>query len=198
MMDHSTYLAVFGDHTINSVDFFLDASNPRRQDLLRQIRDEAKRWGLPVTTRDQVHGNILGVFDATFAVTRSMRVMTIIVAFFGIAGALLALFMERQREFGIYRALGFSTRQVAGVTLMEGLGMGIVSFLLSTGVGTVLSLLLIRVINLRSFNWTVFFHFSWEPYLLAAATAILASVGAAAYPIWRVYRTYPQMQIREE
>ena len=54
--------------------------------------------------------------------------------------------------------------------------------------GTVLSLLLIRVINLRSFNWTVFFHFSWEPYLLAAATAILASVGAAAYPIWRVYR----------
>ena len=198
MMDHSTYLAVFGDHTINSVDFFLDASNPRRQDLLRQIRNEAKRWGLPVTTRDQVHGNILGVFDATFAVTRSMRVMTIIVAFFGIAGALLALFMERQREFGIYRALGFSTRQVAGVTLMEGLGMGIVSFLLSTGVGTVLSFLLIRVINLRSFNWTIFFHFAWEPYLLAAATAILASLGAAAYPIWRVYRTYPQMQIREE
>ena len=198
MMDHGTYLAVFGDHTINSVDFFLDAGNPRRQDLLREIRDKAKRWGLPVTTRDQVHGNILAVFDATFAVTRSMRVMTIIVAFFGIAGALLALFMERQREFGIYRALGFPTRLVAGVTLMEGLGMGIVSFLLSTGVGTVLSLLLIRVINLRSFNWTIFFHFAWEPYLLAAATAILASLGAAAYPIWRVYRTYPQMQIREE
>ena len=198
MMDHSTYLEVFGDHTINSVDFFLDARNPRRRDILLEIRDRAKRWGLPVTTRDQVHGNILAVFDATFAVTRSMRVMTIIVAFFGIAGALLALFMERQREFGIYRALGFSTHQVAGVTLMEGVGMGIVSFLLSTGVGTVLSLLLIRVINLRSFNWTIFFHFSWEPYLLAAATAILASLGAAAYPIWRVYRTYPQMQIREE
>ena len=198
MMDHSTYLAVFDDHTINSVDFFLDARNPRRPDILLEIRDRAKKWGLPVTTHDQLHENILGVFDATFAVTRSMRVMAIIVAFFGIAGALLALFMERQREFGIYRALGFSTRQVAAMTLMEGLGMGIVSFLLSTGVGTVLSLLLIRVINLRSFNWTIFFHFAWEPYLLAAATAILASVGAAAYPIWRVYRTYPQMQIREE
>ena len=198
MMDRLTYLAVFGDHTINSVDFFLDPRNPRRQDVLLQIRERAKRWGLPVTTRDQLHGNILAVFDATFAVTRSMRVLAIIVAFFGIAGALLALFMERQREFGIYRALGFSTRQVAGMTLMEGLGMGIVSLLLSTGVGTALSLLLIRVINLRSFNWTIFFHFSSEPYLLAAATAILASLGAAAYPIWRVYRTYPQMQIREE
>jgi hypothetical protein len=28
--------------------------------------------------------------------------------------------------------------------------------------------------------------------------AVLASLGAAVYPIWKVYRTYPQMQIREE
>ena len=198
MMDRSTYLRIFDDHTINSVAVFLDADNPRRQEILQKVRRRAESLGLPVATRDQLHGSILNVFDSTFAVTRSMRILAIIVAFFGIAGALLTLFMERQREFGIYRALGFSTRQVASMTLMEGLGMGIVSFLLSTGVGTVLSLLLIRVINLRSFNWTIFFHFSWEPYLLAAATAVLASLGAAAYPIWKVYRTYPQMQIREE
>ena len=191
-------MRIFDDHTINSVAVFLDADNPRRQELLQKVRRRAESLGLPVATRDQLHGSILNVFDSTFAVTRSMRILAIIVAFFGIAGALLTLFMERQREFGIYRALGFSTRQVAGMTLMEGLGMGIVSFLLSTGVGTVLSLLLIRVINLRSFNWTIFVHFAWEPYLLAAATAILASLGAAAYPIWSVYRTYPQMQIREE
>ena len=65
-------------------------------------------------------------------------------------------------------------------------------------VGTVLAVLLIRVINLRSFNWTIFFHPSLEPYLLTAVTAIAASIGAAVYPIWKVCRTYPQMQIREE
>jgi len=198
MMDRSTYLRAFDDHTINSLGIFVDPGNPRRQDLLKEVRRRAESRGLPVETRDQLHGNILAVFDSTFAVTRSMRILAIVVAFFGIAGALLTLFMERQREFGIYRALGFSTRQVAGMTLMEGLGMGLVSFLLSIGVGTVLGLMLIRVINLRSFNWTIFFYPAWEPYLLAAATAILASLGAAAYPIWKVYRTYPQMQIREE
>lgn len=198
MMDRSTYLRVFNDHTINSLGIFVDAGNRRRQQLLDEVRRRAQSRGLPVETRDQLHGNILTVFDTTFAVTRSMRVLAIIVAFFGIAGALLTLFMERQREFGIYRALGFSTRQVAGMTLMEGLGMGMVSFLLSTGVGTALALVLIQVINLRSFNWTIFFYPAWEPYFLAAATAIFASLGAAAYPIWKVYRTYPQMQIREE
>jgi putative ABC transport system permease protein len=198
MMARSNYLKIFGDRTINSLGIFIDADNPRRQELLDEVRKRAQSRGLPVFSRDQLHGNILSVFDSTFAVTRSMRVMTIIVAFFGIAGALLTLFMERQKEFGIYRALGFSTPQVASMTLMEGLGMGLISFLLSLVAGTALAWILIRVINLRSFNWTVFFYFEWSPYFMAAAIAILASVGAAIYPIYRVYRTYPQLQIREE
>jgi putative ABC transport system permease protein len=84
------------------------------------------------------------------------------------------------------------------MTLMEGLGMGLASFAFSTFAGTALALVLIRAINLQSFHWTIFYHFNWGPYLNAFATAILASVGAAVYPIWRVCRTYPQMQIREE
>ncbi len=198
MMARSTYLKVYGDTTINSLGIFIDPESSRRRELLEEVRQRAQIRGLPVFSRSQLHGNILSVFDSTFAVTRSMRVMTIIVAFFGIAGALLTLFMERQKEFGIYRALGFSTPQVAGMTLMEGLGMGLVSFLLSAVVGTVLAWVLIRVINLRSFNWTIFYYFDAAPYLMAAAVAVLASLGAAVYPIWRVYRTYPQLQIREE
>jgi putative ABC transport system permease protein len=198
MMARSTYLRIFGDTTINSLGIFVAPDNPRRQELLDEVRKKAASRGLPFFSRDQLHGNILAVFDSTFAVTRSMRILTIIVAFFGIAGALLTLFMERQREFGVYRALGFSTPQVAGMTLMEGFGMGLASFLLSLGVGTVLAWVLIRVINLQSFNWTIFFYFQGIPYLTAAGTAVLASMGAALYPIWKVYRTYPQMQIREE
>jgi putative ABC transport system permease protein len=198
MMDRSTYLKIFEDRTINVLGVFVAPHHPRRQEILEEVKKRAERRGLPAFPRDQLHGNILAVFDSTFAVTRAMRVLAIVVAFFGIAGALLTLFMERQREWGIYRALGFSTRQVAGMTLMEGLGMGLVSFLLSIPVGSALAMMLIRVINLKSFNWTIFYYFTWEPYLLGAATAILASLGAALYPIWKVYRTYPQMQIREE
>ena len=130
MMDRSTYLAVFGDHTINSVGVFIDRANPDRQRLIDEVRE---RRALPVcrpSPRRELRGRILSVFDSTFAVTRSMRMLAIIVAFFGIAGALLTLFIERQREFGIYRALGFSARQVAAMTLLEGLGMGMVSLVL--------------------------------------------------------------------
>ncbi len=185
MMDRTTFLTTFGDRTLNNVGIFIDSDNPRRAELLQEVRKRAEARGLPVLTGAQLHENILEVFDTTFAITRSMRAIAIVVAFFGIAGALLTLFIERSREFGIYRALGFSTGQVAKMTLMEGLGMGIV-------------ILLIKVINIRSFNWTIFYYPALQPYLLTGVTAILASIGAAAYPIWKVYRTYPQIQIREE
>ncbi len=198
MMDRSTYLETFGDRTLNNIGIFIEPDNPRKFELLQEVRRRAEARGLPVLTGGQLHQEILDVFDTTFAITRSMRVIAIVVAFFGIAGALLTLFIERTREFGIYRSLGFSTRQVAKMTLMEGLGMGMISFLLSMAVGTVLAILLIKVINLRSFNWTIFYYPALKPYLITGVTAILASIGAAAYPIWRVYRTYPQIQIREE
>jgi len=198
MMARATYLRLYNDRTINSLGIFIDPGNPRRQELLEEVRRRARRRGLPILTSTQLQGNILTLFDSTFAVTRSMRIMAIVVAFFGISGALLTLFIERRRDFGIYRALGFSTSQIAVMTLLEGLGMGIVSFLLSTVTGTALAIMLIKVINLRSFNWTIFYYPAWQPYVLTGAVALCASIGAALYPIWKVRRTYPQMQIREE
>ncbi|HSH69312.1 MAG TPA: ABC transporter permease, partial [Deferrisomatales bacterium] len=198
MLDRATYLRLYDDPTIDSLGLFLDPDDPDHPALLAEAVRRARARGLPVVPREELYGNILEVFDATFAVTRSMRLLAVVVAFFGIAGALLTLYLERRREFGIYRALGFSTGQVAGMTLLEGLAMGAVSLLLGVVLGTVLAVVLIRVINLRSFHWTVFFHFAWGPYVTAVVTAAVASVGAAVYPIWKVARTFPQMQLREE
>jgi putative ABC transport system permease protein len=96
MMDRSTYTRVFDDRTIDSLVVFVDPQDPRRRELLEEVRRRADRRGLPVADQAQFHDNILGVFDATFAVTRSMRLLAVVVAFFGISGALLTLFMERR------------------------------------------------------------------------------------------------------
>ncbi len=198
MMDWSSYLRTFQDQTINSLGIFVEPDDPRKEAVFAQVRRMAVDRGLPVVTGAQLKKNILDVFDATFAVTRSMQILTIVVAFFGITGSLLTLFMERRREFGVYRALGFSTSQVALMTLLEGICMGLVSLLMSLFTGTAFAVILIKVINLYSFNWTIFYYPSWNPYITAGLTALLASIGAALYPIWKVCRTYPHMQIREE
>lgn len=198
MMDRSTYLKLFGDRTINSLGIFIDEGNPDRAKIIDHVKLKARSLGLPFATREEFHKRILDIFDSTFAVTRSMRILAVIVAFFGIAGALMTLFVERQKEFGIYRALGFSTGDVARMTIAESLGLGLVSFLMSTIVGTVFAIILIKIINLQSFNWTIFYHFTARPYLVTALTTLTASLAACAYPLWSVIRKYPVMQIREE
>jgi len=198
LMDRETYFELSGDRSINTVGVYLEPGHPRRAATVAAIQSLAAEQGYPAQLREALHRGGREVFDATFAVTRSLRLLAVVTAFFGIAAALLTLFTERRREYGVLRALGFSSGQVVGVTLLEGLGLGLASFALSAVAGTVIAVLLIRVINLRSFNWTVFFHPAWETYGVAVALAVAASVAAAAYPAWLVWRTYPQIQLREE
>ena len=198
MMDRSTYLRVYGDPTIDSLAVFIDAAAADREQVLQTVRGVAEASGLSVVSGAGMHEAILGIFDSTFAVTRAMRLIAILVAFFGIAGALLTLFLEREKDFGIYRALGFSAGQISVITLLEGLIMGFLSFLLSLGLGTAMAFILIKVINARSFHWTIFFHPQAGPYLEAALVAFVGSLVAAAYPVFRARKTYPQIQIREE
>jgi putative ABC transport system permease protein len=166
--------------------------------LLDLVKKEAQKQGLPTFSLPDLSKRILAIFDSTFSVTRSMRILAIIVAFFGISGTLVTLFMERQREFGIYRSLGFSLTQVGFMTILEGLGMGVMSFIGSIATGTLLSIMLIKVINLQSFHWTIFYFPSFQPYILAGVIAILSSTCAAIYPLWKVIRLYPYMQLRED
>jgi putative ABC transport system permease protein len=198
LMDRAVYRELSGDSSVNTIGVYLRPGQARRAGTAAQVTELAAARGYPAQGREQLHRAIREVFDATFAVTRSLRLLAIVTAFFGIAGALLTLSTERRREFGIFRALGFSSGQVAGLTLLEGLGLGLASFALSAVAGTVVAVLLIRVINLRSFHWTVAFHPAWDAYAIAAAVAAGASLAAAAYPAWVVRRTYPQLQLRDE
>jgi hypothetical protein len=50
------------------------------QRLLQEVRKRGEARGLPVLTGSQLHENILEVFDTTFAITRSMRAIAIVVA----------------------------------------------------------------------------------------------------------------------
>lgn len=198
LMDRDVYVGLSGDRTLNTIGVYLEPGHPQRDATAAAVLRLAGEHGHPAQRREDLHRGIRAVFEATFAVTRSLRLLAVITAFFGIAGALLTLFTERRREFGVFRALGFSSGQVVGVTFLEGLGLGLASLALSTVSGTVVAVLLIRVINLRSFHWTVFFHPAWGAYAVAAALAVGASLAAAAYPAWLVRRTYPQLQLRDE
>lgn len=140
----------------------------------------------------------LVVFDRTFAVTGVLRLLAMIVAFVGVLSALMAQSLERAREFGVLRAQGLTPWQVWGLTISQTGFMGLVAGILALPVGSVLAVVLIFVINRRSFGWTLHLEITPAILLQAVLLAVGAAVLAAVYPAWRMSTMPVAAAVREE
>ncbi len=140
----------------------------------------------------------LAVFDRTFAITYALRGLVTLVAFVGVLSALMALELERGREVAILRAIGATRGQVWGLVLSQTGLLGTLAGLFAVPLGLTLALILIRVINCRSFGWTLDVHL--DPWLLvqAVALAVVAAIAAGLYPARRMAGTSPARALREE
>jgi len=138
------------------------------------------------------------IFDRTFLITKVLQILAIFVAFIGILSALMAMQLERMREFGVLRANGLTPKQLWKlVTLQTGL-MGFSSGLLALPMGNVLALILIYIINKRSFGWTLQFQFLPEVMVQAIVLSLAAAIIAGIYPAFKMAKTSPALALREE
>ncbi len=140
----------------------------------------------------------LAVFDRTFKVTEVLRVLAGIVAFLGILSALLAIELERARELSVLRTLGFTPGGL-GATLLTQTGLlGLAAGLAAIPIGTALALLLVHVINRRSFGWTMEFVLTPQALVSGLALAVIAALLAGIYPAWRASRIELGAALRED
>jgi putative ABC transport system permease protein len=140
----------------------------------------------------------LEVFDRTFAITAVLQVLATIVAFIGILSALMALQLERARELGVLRANGLTPGQLWALVLSQTGLMGLTAGLLALPVGMILAVVLVFVINKRSFGWTLQMQFDPGLLVQALVVAVVAALLAGLYPAWRMGRTSPALALREE
>ena len=140
----------------------------------------------------------LATFDRTFAVTSVLRMLAVLVAFVSILNALMAMQIERSRELAVLRAGGLTPRQLWGLVTGETGLIGLLAGLLALPLGIIQALVLILVINRRSFGWSMQIMIDprilWQAVLLAVCAALLAGI----YPAWRMARTLPALALREE
>jgi putative ABC transport system permease protein len=138
------------------------------------------------------------IFDRTFAITYALEAVAIFVAIMGVAGALLALVIDRRREFGLLRFLGASTGQVWRLVLFEAGLLGLLATVAGLALGYLLSLLLVYVINKQSFGWTIQFHWPVAVLLGALTLIYVATVVSAVYPARVASRLNPIEMVHEE
>jgi putative ABC transport system permease protein len=140
----------------------------------------------------------LAVFDRTFAITGALQILATVVAFIGVLSALLSLLLEKQRELGVLRAMGLTVRELWGLVMLESGLMGAVAGMLAMPTGFALSVILIYIINRRSFGWTLQMSIGWEPFVQALGVAVLAALLAGIYPARRLGRMLAAEALRYE
>jgi putative ABC transport system permease protein len=197
LMSRTIYERYWEDRGISGVAVYAEA-NTDLSALAAAIRAELGGAALQVQVNRALRDQALVVFDRTFAITNALRLLAVIVAFIGVLSALMALQLERARELATLQALGLTGGQLWQLTFLETGLMGATAGLLSMPTGFVLALVLVYVINLRSFGWTIEMQLDWPVFAQALAVSVLAAVLAAIYPMRRLTRGSIAAALRQE
>ena len=185
IMDRSSFRKYFGDLPPSGVAAYLRAgADPERvrAEMLDGL-DEGHRAF--IYSNRTLRNEILNVFDSTFAITYALELIAIAVAMLGVAGTLLTLVLERRRELSLLRLTGADRRQVRRMVIIEAALIGGVSQGIGLVVGFALSMVLIYVINVQSFGWTIQFHVPTAFLIQASIAVVVATSIAGIYPARR-------------
>ena len=185
VMDWSTFRRYFGDLPPSGVAAYLreDADPERVRTEMLAMLDEGHRAF--IYSNRTLRTEILNVFDSTFAITYALEIIAIVVAMLGVAGTLLTLVLERRRELSLLRLTGADRRQVRRMVIIEAAMIGAASQGIGLAVGFGLSLVLIYVINVQSFGWTIQFHLPTAFLIQASIAVVVATAIAGIYPARR-------------
>ncbi len=187
LMSRDVYLRHWNDPAISSLGLTAEA-DVAPNELAERVRASLAGTGLEVQVNQQVREQALAIFDRTFAITNALRLLAVVVAFIGVLSALMALLLERSREFATLSVLGITPAGLKRLVFLESGLMGLVASVLAMPTGLLLAVLLIEVINARSFGWTIQLGWDWVPFVQAVLVGVGAALAAAIYPTARLQK----------
>jgi len=118
----------------------------------------------------------LRIFDRTFAVTYALEAVAVLVGLFGLSASVGAIVLARRREFGMLRHVGVTRGQIGEMLAAEGGLLAALGVAAGLALGSLISLVLVYVVNRQSFNWSMDLH---PPYALLAGLSLLLVILSA-------------------
>ena len=157
------------------------------------------RYGYKTESWEESNQNVLGIFVIQNAIMYSTTGAILVVACFGIFNIISTVVMEKVKDIAILKSMGFSSRDVEKIFLLEGLLVGLSGSLLGALVGYGLTELLASIeLEMEGFVKSQGFYLnrSFANYLIAGVIATGAATLAALLPARKAARLDPVDIIR--
>ncbi|MBC7732296.1 MAG: ABC transporter permease, partial [Bacteriovorax sp.] len=177
-MAREDYQRVTGDRRINDLALWLQpgADGSAVQASLRALASELGLDGalLEFASAGEIRTLSLRIFDRSFAVTYWLQAVAIAIGLFGIAASFSAQVLARRKEFGLLAHLGLTRAEVLTVVAVEGAVWTAAGALLGLALGLAVSVVLVKVVNPQSFNWTMDLLLPWARLAGLCAAVVIA------------------------
>jgi len=198
LMSRHTYESHWNDPTIGAIGLYL-SPDAKPDEVIEQLRKVSEgRQSLLINSNREIRDISLQIFDRTFIITDVLYWLAVGVAIIGILGAMVALELERGREFAVLRAIGMTPGQLGTMVTVQTGFMGLLSGLAAIPLGLLMAWVLIDVINRRSFGWQMDIEVSPDVLVTALALSVIVAVIAGIFPAYRVASSQPALAMREE
>ena len=135
-----------------------------------------------VQTQSDIRAQIAGFLSLILVLLLVMALSFVAIGALSLVGAMSLNVLERTKEIGILRAIGSAHRQVAGIVVIEGVCIGVLSWIPATLLALPLSKMLSDVIGWSILNWPLIYVFPPIAPLLWIGIVVLVSAGASYLP----------------
>ena len=191
-----TYRQIWDDPVRDSLGLY-PATDVSLADLHRSIAAiEGLAGRERLTTREEIRSETLAVFDRTFRITTALAVLVGLIAAVCLLSALLAMVLERQRDYATLRALGLPAHRLFMLVLVQTGALALTALLLATPLATLIHGLLSLTVQPRAFGWSVPVVWAWQPVLALVPVVIVVALVAGLAPARRLALTPPSRLLR--
>jgi putative ABC transport system permease protein len=144
-------------------------------------------------TQAEIFGSFTGPFDIILMVLVIMAGLLAVVGGLSLAGTIGMNVMERTREIGVLRAVGANNQAVRQVVVIEGVVVGLLSWLLSVAVSAPAGVILAGAVVYAVFKSPVNFQYSFAGLAIWLVVIILIGVFSSLAPA----RSAVRLTVRE-
>jgi putative ABC transport system permease protein len=182
VITRSDYIEATGDRDANEGALWLNpgTSEASAETAVRAVLARGERGSsLEMLTSTALRTRSLEIFDRAFAITYALEAIAVLIGLMGVSFAASSTALARRAEFGMLRHLGMLRRQIIAMLASEGMLMSAFGVIYGLGLGMLLSLVLVFVVNRQSFNWSIDLAVPvWQLALLSSTLIAAAAVTA--------------------
>ena len=157
---------------------------------VRRELDQAlsKEFRLTIMLNDDIRKQVMSSLDSSFAYTKSIEIAALLVALLGLMNTLIITVMERTREIGLSRAVGFTRSHISRMILIEAASQGGLGAIIAVILGTALGMIWVTQNLAHSLGWVVHFYVPWVALGTTFGLGLFVTLIAAWYPARRAAR----------